>query len=134
MNDELDRRDFLKVVPAAIATATAACSVAAPEKGAEPAPATAVTAADATPPPTKRLETFDFDGVRLLPSRWQQQVDAGRAYYLAIPDDDILHGCRKEAGLPAPGTPLGGWCGVNSNSVFGQWLSGMSRMKLCAVE
>ncbi len=29
--------------------------------------------------------------------------------------------------MTAPGKPLGGWCARNSNTVFGQWLSGMSR-------
>ena len=74
------------------------------------------------------LRAFDFDGVRLGPGRWQRQYQSGRDYYLSIPDDNVLHGCRAAAGLPAPGAPLGGWCGVDSNSVFGQWLSGLSRM------
>ena len=30
--------------------------------------------------------------------------------------------------MPAPGQALGGWCEPNSNTVFGQWLSGLSRM------
>ncbi len=47
---------------------------------------------------------------------------------MAIPDDDILHGFRKAAGLNAPGKPLGGWCSDDSAMVFGQWLSGMARL------
>jgi DUF1680 family protein len=35
--------------------------------------------------------------------------------------------------LPTPGKTLGGWCRTNSNTVFGQWLSGMSRFS-CALE
>src|SRR5204863_755360 len=66
--------------------------------------------------------------VTLGPSRWKRQVDGARAFYLAVPDQDILHGFRAAAGLPAPGKPLGGWCGKDSNIVFGQWLSGMARM------
>ena len=54
--------------------------------------------------------------------------DAAREFYLSISNDDILHGHREAAGLPAPGAQLGGWCGRNSNTVFGQWLSGMSRL------
>ena len=38
-------------------------------------------------------------------------------------DDDILCGFRKDAGLPAPGKTLGGWCARDSSTVFGQWLS-----------
>jgi hypothetical protein len=47
---------------------------------------------------------------------------------MSVPDADILHGCRAAADLPAPGRPLGGWCGLDSNSVLGQWLSGMTRL------
>lgn len=130
--DDLGRRDFLKAVPAALAVAAAGC--AGEDRTVAPAPAGPAAAdnarRDRTPavPAALRLEAFDYDGVRLLDSQWQRQFAAGRDYYLAIPDDDILHGCRAEAGLDAPGRPLGGWCGVNSNSVFGQWLSGMSRI------
>ena len=74
-----------------------------------------------------RLQAFNYEGVRLLPSRWLDQYQAGCDYYLAVSDDDILHGWRAAAGLPAPGKPLGGWCATNSNTVFGQWLSGMAR-------
>jgi hypothetical protein len=74
------------------------------------------------------IEPFDYRGVKLLKSRWQLQFQHAREYYLAISNDDILHGWRAAAGLPAPGKPLGGWCARNSNTVFGQWLSGMSRI------
>jgi hypothetical protein len=115
---DLPRRDFLKAVPAAAIALTSVV------KGgtafAQPAPARSGGAV--------RLETFDYEGVTLGPSRWRQQVVDARAFYFNISDDDILHGYRKAASLPAPGKPLGGWCGVDSNIVFGQWLSGMSRL------
>ena len=66
-----------------------------------------------------KLETFDYRGVRLLDSRWLTQFKATRDYYLGVADDDILHGYRVAAGLPAPGQPLGGWCAKNSDPVFG---------------
>ena len=75
-----------------------------------------------------RISPFDYDGVRLRESRWRRQVEGAREYYSNLPDDDILCGFRKAAGLPAPGTPLGGWCRENSSTVFGQWLSGMARL------
>ncbi|MDE3166854.1 MAG: glycoside hydrolase family 127 protein, partial [Acidobacteriota bacterium] len=78
--------------------------------------------------PAALIEPFDYRGVRLRKSRWQAQFQSARDYYLAVSDDDILHGWRKAAGLPAPGKPLGGWCARNSDTVFGQWLSGMSRI------
>lgn len=75
-----------------------------------------------------KLAAFDYHGVRLRESRWLDQFNSGRDYYLGVSDDDILHGYRAAAGLPAPGQPLGGWCAKNSDIVFGQWLSGMARI------
>lgn len=75
-----------------------------------------------------KLEPFDYHGVQLRESRWLDQFKSGRDYYLGVSDDDILHGYRVAAGLPAPGQPLGGWCAKNSDIVFGQWLSGMARV------
>lgn len=75
-----------------------------------------------------KLEPFDYDGVRLRESRWLKQYQAARDFWLGLSEDDILHGYRLAAGLPAPGKPLGGWCRVNSNTVFGQWLSGLARL------
>jgi uncharacterized protein len=126
------RRDFLKAVPVAAITAAAArCGAGSDDKAAASSPPIASTTALNTGPAVPLaadLETFDFEGVRLLPSRWQKQVAAGRDYYFNVKDDDILKGCRAIAGLSAPGQVLGGWCGVDSNSIFGQWLSGMSRL------
>src|SRR5579871_4519468 len=75
-----------------------------------------------------RIAPFDYSGVTLGPSRWRKQVEGAREFYLALSDDDILHGFRSAAGLPAPGKPLGGWCRENSSTVLGQWLSGMARL------
>jgi len=75
-----------------------------------------------------KLEPFNYRGVRLLESRWQKQYQSARDFYYGVPDDDILCGFRSDAGLPAPGHPLGGWCEHDTSVVFGQWLSGMSRM------
>jgi DUF1680 family protein len=103
---EVDRREFLVAVPAAAYALTRSSS--------EPA--------------SHALESFDYRGVRLLPSPWERQYRNGRDFYFGVSDDDILHGFRKAAGRPAPGRPLGGWCGIDSATVFGQWLSGMARM------
>ena len=75
-----------------------------------------------------RIEPFDYQGVRLLNSRWQQQIQENRAYYLSLTNDDILKGFRAAAGAPAPGTTLGGWCERDTSPIFGQWLSGMARL------
>ena len=74
------------------------------------------------------LMPFDYDGVRLLPSRFLDQVERAQAVYGAIPNDDILHGFRRAAGLPAPGNGLRGWCKNTSSVIFGQLLSGFVRI------
>jgi len=73
------------------------------------------------------LSPFDYQGVRLLPSRWQRQYESARDYYLNVSDDDILCGFRRAAGLPAPGRPLGGWASRDSSVIFGQWLQATAR-------
>jgi uncharacterized protein len=115
MAPEMNRREFLAATPATLALAGHALSQ-------SPSP-TATSGLSRA-----KIETFDYQSVRLRPSRWKEQVDQARAFYLSISNDDILHGHREAAGLPAPGAQLGGWCGRNSNTVFGQWLSGMSRL------
>ena len=75
-----------------------------------------------------RLETFDLDGVTLLPGRLRDQVERARQVYLGLPDDDVLHGFRRQAGLPAPGTGMRGWCAETSAVIFGQLLSGTARL------
>jgi DUF1680 family protein len=87
-------------------------------------------AAPTIPPSAARilLEPFGFEGVKLLPSHWQKQYQACRDMYLELPEDDILCGFRRTAGLPAPGKTLGGWATAGTGGIFGQWLSGMARM------
>ncbi len=88
----------------------------------------AAQTARADTPSRALIEAFDYRGVRLHKSRWLDKYQAARDYYLDVSNDDILQGWRAAAGLPAPGKPLGGWCARNSDTVFGQWLSGMARM------
>jgi uncharacterized protein len=119
MSDGLPRRDFLKAAPAAAFVLSRAVS-GAPADGNRGAVA---------PKAVSRLRPFDYQGVKLRPSRWAAQVSSARDVYFNVPDDDILHGFRVAAGhAHAPGKPLGGWCARDSGTVFGQWLSGMSRL------
>jgi DUF1680 family protein len=85
------------------------------------------------------LEPFDYEGVALLDGPLKSQYAAMRAYYFAIPDDDMLRGFRIRAGIRARGEDLGGWYSGDpkrrtwwSNgdtfNTFGQWLSAMARM------
>jgi DUF1680 family protein len=86
------------------------------------------TGAATAPAPKVYLHPFNYGGVQLLDGPLRRQYLATRDYYYNLPDDDILKGFRKRAGLPAPGNDLGGWCKRDASVVFGQWLSGMARM------
>jgi DUF1680 family protein len=123
---KMPRRDFL--VAALGATASVAAAALADGAPAADQGAAANAAPTSKPANLIRLETFDYRGVRLRDSRWQKQQQAARDFYFGVADDDILHGYRQAAGLPAPGKALGGWCAPNSNTVFGQWLQGMTRL------
>jgi DUF1680 family protein len=74
------------------------------------------------------IEPFTYHGVTLDDGPLRQQVDAAREDYLRIPNDDLLKGFRKRAGLPAPGADLGGWYSSDIFHVFGQILSGLARL------
>ncbi len=91
-----------------------------------------MTAHLSAPPSLERgqrlLETFDYRHVRLLPGALRAQVEQARELYLGISDDSILHGFRRQAGLPAPGEPMRGWCSTSSAVIFGQLLSGLVRL------
>lgn len=80
-----------------------------------------------TPGARDRILPFNDSGVRLLPGRLRDQAVFARDFFAGIPDDNLLVGFRKRAGLPAPGTPLEGWYGGDVFNAFGQYLSGMAR-------
>src|SRR5690349_6700095 len=119
MNAKIPRRDFLKAAPVAAYAMTQI--------------ANGATLKVPTASNRNKIEPFDYRGVKLRESRWQKQYQSARDFYFGVSDDDILCGYRKAADLPSPGKPLGGWCARNSNTVFGQWLSGMSRFA-CAMD
>jgi uncharacterized protein len=76
----------------------------------------------------KLLENFDYHGVTLDAGPLRKQVDEAREDYLRIPNEDLLKGFRQRAGLPAPGKDLGGWYTADIFHVFGQIVSGLSRL------
>ena len=131
MGDGTSRRDFLATtVYGAAAMPLARLS----RFGLAPTPAAL---------PKTYLEPFDYEGVTLLDGPLKAQFDVMRAYYYAIPDDDILKGFRARAGQRARGEDLGGWYSGDpkrrtwwSNgdtfNTFGQWLSGMARLSRAA--
>lgn len=83
-------------------------------------------AAPAEPAVYGRLQSFDYQGVQLLPGRFQEQFDAAKAYFLAIPNDNLLKPFRAHANMDAPGEDLGGW--YNYPATFAQWLSAYAKM------
>jgi DUF1680 family protein len=85
-------------------------------------------AAPPKPKASRKLNPFDYTGVTLLNSRLARQFEEVKAYYLRIPNDDLLHGYRVRAGLPAPGRELGGWYTDDSGNAFPQIVSGFARM------
>ncbi len=75
------------------------------------------------------LEPFEYNEVKLQSSPLKKQFDEVEAFYLAIPNDDILKGFRERAGLPTNGAKdMGGWYTNDVFHMFGQFLSGMSRL------
>jgi len=76
----------------------------------------------------KKLSTFDYRSVTLDSGRMRAQMDEVCDEYLRIPNDDLLKGFRLRAGLPAPGNDLGGWYTSDTFHVFGQIVSGLSRL------
>jgi hypothetical protein len=114
----MTRRDFLGAVTLASAALTSGAALGALPDGETASPGKA------------RLQSFDYVGVKLRPSRWQRQYADARDFYLGVSNDDILHGFRAGAGLPAPGKTLGGWASRDTYEIFGQWLMAMARAAL----
>lgn len=75
-----------------------------------------------------QLTTFDYHNVKLDDCMWKLQFDETRDAYLRVPNDDLLKGFRLRAGKPAPGVDLGGWYSSDFFHIFGQYISGLSRM------
>ncbi len=72
------------------------------------------------------IEPFNYQGVQLLPSMFQEQFEHTKQYFLSIPNEDLLKPFRKKAGMDAPGKDLGGW--YKYPATFGQWLGAFARM------
>ena len=84
-----------------------------------------------------KIKPFDLRGIALGPSRFHDQFNATRDYFMALPSQDMLLGFRRRAGLPHPGIELGGWYSNEASHTpdhdeignpFGQWISALSRM------
>ena len=113
MAPELDRRDFLASTPAAMFLATHMINQQSPATGSRSA---------------ATIEPFDYQGVRLRPSRWKDSRTPRGSSTSACPTTTSCTAIALTRACPRRGSVLGGWCGHDSNSVLGQWLSGMSRL------
>src|ERR1022692_3167764 len=124
MPGKLNRRDFVKLT-------AGACCAAGFLNGSESFATNIV----------RKLELFDYSGVKLLDSRFKSQFQYARDLFFNISNDSLLLGFRQRAGLPAPGTPLIGWYGGRGTdpgqtsvrdpdifNAFGQFISGMVRV------
>jgi hypothetical protein len=138
-----NRRNFIKgLTGAAVAAQALGNASAAQPSSARSAEQQVGNDSPATAPKVY-LETFEYENVRLLDSPLKKQVDETRQFYFNMPNDDILIGFRRRAGLPAPGSEYAGWYGGEADvpdkfkdwwmrgdtfNTFGQWLSGMARL------
>ena len=60
-----------------------------------------------------KLQPFNITQVRLLEGRLKTAQETNLRYLLSLEPDRLLYTFRKNAGLDAPGEPLGGWEGPN---------------------
>jgi uncharacterized protein len=81
----------------------------------------------------RRIQAFDYRGVRLLDSPLRRQMLQTRDTYFNMSNDDMLKGYRRMASLPAPGNDMAGWSARSTSGTFGQWLSGYARLS-CALD
>lgn len=77
------------------------------------------------------VSAFDMQQVRLLQGPFYDDQEANRRYLHFLDPDRLLHAFRVNAGLPAPGEPMGGWealtCEVRGHFV-GHYLSACALM------
>lgn len=82
-------------------------------------------------PPRLALEAFTYKDVIVERGPMAVQARGAREYYLRLNEDSLLQGFRLRAGLPAPGSPMGGWYdpdGFAAAHPFGQYISALARM------
>ena len=93
--------------------------------------AVVLSAAGPLPALAVRIDEFDYADVRLTAGPLKKQYDHLHAHYLALDNDRLLKVYRQHAGLPAPGTDMGGWYdadGFVPGHSLGQYISGLARI------
>ncbi len=93
--------------------------------------AAAVAGAESRVRITFKALPFDLKQVRLLDGPFKQAMERDRQYLHALDADRLLHTWRRNAGLPSPAKPLGGWeredCEVRGHTL-GHYLSACALM------
>ena len=77
------------------------------------------------------LSEFAYGSVELTGGPLKEQYDRIHTAYLALDNDRLLSVYRERAGLPAPGSPMGGWYGRDGfvpGHSLGQYISGLARI------
>jgi len=78
-----------------------------------------------------KVWAFPLEDVRLLDGPFHHAMDLDGAYLLALDTDRLVRNFRINAGLPAPGEPLGGWeapdCELRGHFV-GHYMSACAQM------
>ena len=80
------------------------------------------------------LRQFNYSEVQLTGGAFFEQYEHLHAHYLALSNDRLLKVYRQHAGLPAPGTDMGGWYDFNGfvpGHSLGQYISGLARFGAC---
>lgn len=75
--------------------------------------------------------SFDLQDVKLLNSRFKDNMERDGRWLLSIENDRLLHSWRVNAGLPTNARPLGGWEGLDvelRGHTLGHVLSGLALM------
>jgi uncharacterized protein len=80
---------------------------------------------------TARVRAFDLKNVRLLESRFKDNMNRNGAWLLSISSSRLLHNFRVNAGLPTSASAFGGWEKLDvelRGHTIGHVLSGLSMM------
>lgn len=112
MSFSLTRRSFLK---SASAAAFAASSSSLP----------------ALESPREVLREMPYGSVALTAGPYKEQYDRIHAHYLSLSNDRLLKVYRQRAGLPSPGSDMGGWYDLDGfvpGHALGQYISGLARI------
>jgi len=76
------------------------------------------------------LAELGYRQVQLASGPLQRQASENHALLMNLDEDSLLRPFRLRAGLPAPGTDLGGWYDTDAfapGATFGQWMSALCR-------